>query len=51
MSQILSVHYTFHLINLRGLGRSDDQTDEYTYNMEDAIHYLESIRESLWFNK
>ncbi|WP_434120899.1 alpha/beta fold hydrolase [Salinicoccus roseus] len=51
MSQALSEHYTVHVINLRGAGRSDDQTDEYTYSMDDAVHNLEAIRESLGFDE
>ncbi|MCC4721855.1 alpha/beta fold hydrolase [Salinicoccus sp. RF5] len=51
MSQDLSEHYTVHVINLSGAGRSVDQTDEYTYSMDDAIHDLEAIRESLRFDE
>lgn len=47
MSQILSEYYSVYIINLRGAGRSDDQTDEFTYSMDDAIRDTEAIRETL----
>lgn len=47
MSQQLSEHYKVYIINLRGAGQSDNQTEKYTYSMDDAIHDLEAVRESL----
>lgn len=47
MSQQLSKLYKVYIINLRGAGKSDDQTEEYTYSMDDAIHDIEAVREAL----
>ncbi|MFC3900668.1 alpha/beta fold hydrolase [Aliicoccus persicus] len=47
MSQQLSKLYKVYIINLRGAGKSDDQTEEYTYSMDDAIHDIEAVREGL----
>lgn len=51
MSQNLSEHYTVFIINLRGAGKTDDQTDEYSYSMDDAIHDLEAVRQTLNIKK
>src|SRR5699024_4644465 len=51
MSQNLSENYTVFIINLRGAGKTDDQTDEYSYSMDDAIHDLEAVRQSLNIEK
>lgn len=47
MSQQLSEYYKVYIINLRGAGQSDDQTEEYTYSMDDAIRDIEAVREAL----
>ena len=47
MSQQLSKLYKVYIINLRGAGKSDDQTEKYTYSMDDAIHDIEAVREAL----
>ncbi|WP_411844214.1 alpha/beta fold hydrolase [Salinicoccus sp. HZC-1] len=47
MSQILAEYYSVYVINLRGAGRSDDQKDEFTYSMDDAVRDIEAIREAL----
>ena len=51
MSQQLSEHYKVYVINLRGAGQSDDQTEQYSYSMDDAIHDLEAVREALNIDK
>lgn len=51
MSQHLSERYKVYIINLRGAGKSDDQTEKYTYSMDDAIHDLEAVREALNIEK
>lgn len=51
MSQQLSEHYEVYVINLRGAGQSDSQTEEYTYGMDDAIHDMEAVRETLDIEK
>lgn len=47
MSRELAQHYTVYIINLRGAGRTDGPTENYTYSMNDAIHDMEAIREAL----
>lgn len=51
MSQQLSDYYKVYVINLRGAGQSDDQTEDYTYSMDDAIHDLEAVRKALDIEK
>src|SRR5699024_9311587 len=51
MSQELSEHYKVYVINLRGSGQSDDQTEDYTYSMDDAIHELDAVRKALDLEK
>lgn len=51
MSQNLSEHYKVIIINLRGAGKTDDQIDEYSYSMDDAIHDLEAVRDALNIDK
>ncbi len=42
-------HYETYLVNLRGCGQSDDQTELYTYAMDQTVLDLEAIREALGF--
>lgn len=51
MSQQLSEHYKVYIINLRGAGNSDDQTEQYSYSMDDAVHDLEAVRGALDIEK
>ena len=47
MSQHLSRHYKVYIVNLRGAGKTDDKTDQFTYSMDDAIYDLEAVRQAL----
>ncbi|MFC3418037.1 alpha/beta fold hydrolase [Salinicoccus hispanicus] len=51
MARALAEYYTVYIINLRGAGGSDGPTETYTYSMDDAIHDMEAIRETLGFEE
>ncbi|MDI7741262.1 alpha/beta hydrolase [Lysinibacillus fusiformis] len=44
-------HYTVYLVNLRGCGKSTDDTSIYTYSMSDSVEDIEAIRHSMAIDK